>query len=147
MRARRGLLTRWEVAVLVLVAAAVAAYVVPIAQRATWRTRRAEVGMVLDSLQSAEIAWRGGHGSWFTLTATPRGADHVGGDVVGWPAELPGGWQPPIDKARGSYHTEPGEGGGVVIVGTCDVDGDGVRAVYRAVPGGPIVRVTPEDVY
>ncbi|HMV65710.1 MAG TPA: hypothetical protein PKA64_02575, partial [Myxococcota bacterium] len=58
----------------------------------------------------------------------------------------PAGWTPPAPLARGSYAAEAGPSG-VVLVGVCDVDGDGVPARYTATPDGPILRQTPPDVY
>lgn len=146
-RARRGLLTRWELGIGLVLLAATLAYVLPIAQRATWRTRRAEVGYLLESLQKDQAAWRITHGAWFDVPMVPAAPDAIGTHRTPWPSKPIGGWTPPTRMARGAYWTSRTETGALQLHGTCDVDGDGIRAVYVASPRGEIRRLTPEDVY
>jgi hypothetical protein len=139
VRSRAGL-TRWEFALAVLLLGAVAAFWAPRVRVTILRSRRAEVGMVLESLQ----AWAEAHpgGTFGPMPRTPAG---VGQDRVPW-AGAPAGWSPPTETARGSYFTERGVEG-LVLVGVCDVDGDGVAARYVATPSGAIRLTTPPDVY
>lgn len=132
IRARRGL-TVWELITGLLVLAAVVSFAWPRVWTTIHRSRRAEAGWVLSSLQMAEV------GSFATL---PRAPDAVGTTPVAWPSALPKGWTPPSATARCSYRGDGGK-----LVAECDVDGDGVRAVYTATISGPIVRTTPETVY
>jgi hypothetical protein len=161
VRARRGLLTRWELAVGVVLALATAAWVRPRLERATWRTRRAEAELVLESLAEHGAEAHRSTGRWPTSDAFPRAEAAVDRDAVPWSGG-PDGWTPPLEAARCAYRVERGiergiekgtdkgiEGGGAAVrlVATCDVDGDGVPSVTTLVPGAPAVRATPEDVY
>lgn len=133
-------MTRWELVVGTGLLGAVVWFWAPRVERTILRSRRAEVGMVLESLQ----AWSEAHpGAGFG--PMPRGADAVGVDRIAWEG-TPRGWTPPSETARGAYFTERGADG-LQLVGVCDVDGDGVPARYVATPGGSIRRVTPEDVF
>jgi hypothetical protein len=134
-RSRRGL-TIWEVLTGALFAGLCAAWCAPRIERLIWRSQRAEVGYVLESLQiHAHEAGMPSFG------AMPRAPSAVSPAAVGWSGG-PEGWTPPVPVARGVYFTEQGR-----FVGVCDVDGDGVPARYVAGPSGPITRETGPDVF
>lgn len=143
---RRGLLTRWELALGVVLVGALLSWALPRIQRATWRTRCAEVGLILSSLQEAQEAAHARSGAWFPVAGVPQGADEVGRHRARWPATLPGGWTPPTEQARCSYAARA-EGGELVVTATCDVDGDGERSVFRLDRGGNVIQLTPEGVW
>lgn len=134
-RHRRGL-TRWEVLTGLMCFAGLVWWYAPRVQVLIYRSRRAEVGYVLEELQ----IWAQTHGA-HAAGPFPQPPDAVGGhrvELVGGPS----GWDPPTKLARGSYQIAGGK-----LIGVCDVDGDGVPARYVATPGGPIVRETAPDVY
>lgn len=141
---RRGLLTRWELALGGVLVAAVAAYAVPAAQRALWRTRLAEAPWVLDELLAAQAAHQAKAGRWFEMTALPRDPSRVGVDAVPWPEALPGGFVPPMPAVRCAYWAEVGAS--PALHAACDVDGDGVRARFLLRPGGSVQALDPADV-
>ncbi len=140
---RRGL-SRWELGLGLGLALLAAALARPRVRTFIWRSQRAEVSLVLESMRIAQVAERGRTGRWFALPASPRGPGGVGRDRVPWAPDGP--WMPPLPAVRGSYRVD-GDGDAVRFVGECDVDGDGVRAVYVATPGQPTMRVTPSEVY
>lgn len=141
---RRGLVTRWELAVGLCILAAAAAYVLPIAQRATWRTRRAEAPFVLEAILAAQARHTASTGSAFAVPSTPVAPDAVGRHRTPWTAGPPP-FPPPSTYARCAYRTT--SLAPLVVQATCDVDGDGVQAVFEGRPGYDIVQLTPEDVY
>ncbi|MCB9664077.1 MAG: hypothetical protein H6732_08175 [Alphaproteobacteria bacterium] len=145
-RARRGLLTRWELGLGVLLVGALLSWAIPVVARATWRTRCAEVGLLMSSLQEAEEAWRARTGSYVAVAGLPRSADRTGRHPAPWPATLPAGWEPPTSSARCSYSATP-QDDGLLLVATCDVDGDGERSRFRLGPGGDVVQLTPDGVW
>lgn len=142
-RGRRGLLTRWELAVGALLALAVAAIVLPIGRRLRLESLRSEVPMVIEGLQHAAVDHHLATGTWVGRTWAPQRPDVVGTHRVPW---APEGVAMRTDAVRGAYQVLATPDG-VHIVGTCDVDGDGQRARFVAGERGEIVRQTPDDVY
>jgi hypothetical protein len=138
-RRRRAGLTRWEVLVGLAVVYGLYVWWEPRIQLLILRSRRAEVGMVLDSLQ-AHLAAQPSR-----FEPSPRSADALTADAVPFTGG-PRGWTPPVEHARGVYWTES-SGDGVRLVGMCDVDGDGVPARYTTGVVGPIVRETGPEVF
>jgi len=132
-RLRTGF-SRWELLILLVLAALVVQFWAPRVQVLIWRHRRAEVGMVIDSLQEHFSV----HGS---ARFGPAPRESLSVEAVPWSGG-PAGWTPPTPLARGSYWVEGGK-----LHGMCDVDGDGVPARYSATFGGAIVRETAADVY
>jgi hypothetical protein len=136
--------TRWEVGLALGLGLLTAAYARPRVQTFLHRTWRAEVGVVLEDLRAAQTAHRRAQQDWFDLPASPRSPGHVGTNAVPWSGTER--WSPPLPSLRGSYRTERTDEG-IRYIGECDVDGDGVRAVYTASPGGAPRRITPDHVY
>ena len=143
MRERRGL-SRWEVLLGLLLFSVTVAYAKPRFETFQRQTRRSELSMVLESLRAAQLAHHRANQDWFDLPASPRGPGSVGTNAVPWGGVQ--GWTPPLPELRGSYRTERGAAG-ITLIGECDIDGDGVRAVYEATPKHLPHRVTPDDVY
>lgn len=139
---RRGLLTRWELLVGLLLALAVTAWVTPIVKRAVWRTRLAEAPWFLDAL-GAQLT--GPDAARAALPPTPRAAEALGSEAVPWPDPPPGGLVPPAPRAYCAYWTSgsPPQR----LHAACDVDGDGVPARFESVPGGPVTALTPPGVW
>lgn len=137
-------MTRWELALGVVLALATASWARPRIERATWRTRRAEAEMVLESLaELQEARVRAGKGA-LALAPFPRSEAAVDRTAVPW-SGAPEGWVPPLDVARCAYRAEVA--GKVRLVATCDVDGDGAPSVTSLVPGERAVRATAEEIY
>ena len=99
------------------------------------RTRRSEAAFVLESLQAAAL-----RGSLSSFEGAPRGEDAVDAQRVPWGGE--GGWRSPVDGVRCSYTHRSGQ-----LSATCDVDGDGQRALYTGPVDGVLRRTTPDDVF
>lgn len=140
---RRGL-SRWEVLLGLLLVAVTVAYAKPRFMLFHLQTQRSELGMVLESLRDAQLAHHRTHRDWFDLPPSPQGLGSVGTHKVRWSGN--DHWHPPLDELRGSYRTERTPDG-LVLIGECDIDGDGVRAVFRATPHGLPTRTTPDNVY
>lgn len=133
-RRRRGL-TRWELAIAVLLAMATWRILEPPVRVFILRSRRAEAGLILESLVQ--------HGLDHPVSAGPFPRDPAAVDAGR--VQLtggPDGWTPPVRLARCAYTTA-----GTSATATCDVDGDGVPSRFSARPGGFITRETPEGVY
>lgn len=140
-------MTRWELALFALGSLAVASWLRPRVETLIWRTRRAEAEMVLDHLAAAlnEQAMRGRDATAFGWT--PQPPEQLGTHRVGWPAgALPIDWQPPTATVRCTYQAAASEAG-LVITARCDVDGDGVQAVYTSALDGTVSRLTDAQVY
>lgn len=138
-RPRAGL-TRWEIALALVLATAVWNIAEPPVRVFMLRTRRAEAGMVLEALQAHLGAGGAGAAGSF-----PRAPDAVGPDKVPWSGG-PARFTPPAATARCSYRID-GSGPGATAHATCDVDGDGVPARYHTAPDGRILRLTDPLVF
>ena len=144
MRSDRQGLTRWEVLLGLLLVAVTVAYAKPRFEQFHRQTQRSELGLVLESLREAQLAHRRTHKDWFDLPPSPQATSAVGTHAVSWSGTER--WRPPLPELRGSYRTER-TAQGLVLIGECDIDGDGIRAVFQASPNGLATRTTPDDVY
>jgi hypothetical protein len=140
MRSPRAGLTRWEVALAVVLGTVVWNVAEPPIRIFMLRTRRAEAGMVLEALQAHLGAGGAGVSGSF-----PRSEADLGPDKVPWSGG-PAGFTPPASTARCSYRVDE-SGPGATAHATCDVDGDGVPARYQTAPDGRIMRLTDAMVF
>ncbi len=142
---RRGLLTRWEVALGVALFGGVAAVAVPVLQNAVLRVRAAEAPWMLDELLAAQLAHHAAHGAYFPVGITPRSLEALGSDLVAWPAGSPAGFVPPTPEVRCTYWADTSPD--LVLHAACDLDGDSADAQFSLRPHGAVVRLTPEGVW
>lgn len=143
MRRWLGLSTwEWGSGVVILLAAA--GFVVPRAEHLMHRSRRAEVPWVVGQLRDHALQHNQEHGRPFLLPPGPQAPAALGTHRVRWQPDL--AWTPPVRSVRGTYRSEVVDGVWTLF-GECDVDGDGVRALYTATLDQPVRRVTPDDVY
>ena len=111
--------------------------------------KRAELPATVEALRVAELAYHAEHDVYLAVSSEveamtpppgplPRDApDDEGWDELGWAPDAP---------PRGAYWIEV-EGDDFVVVGRCDVDGDGEYAEYRATRDEYPTPTTPPDVY
>lgn len=147
MRSRRGF-GRIEALVGLVIAGLLAWFATPEVQQLRRTSRRAEVPAAVDDLKVSVDRWRATHGAVPVVPPAPRPLEALDGEAVAWtldPAwkDL---WTPRPEGLRGSYRVESTETG-YRITGACDVDDDGVPAVYEATEARYAVRTTPPEVY
>lgn len=112
------------------------------------KARRAEVPGNVDGIQTAELAWYAAHGRYLSAPAAPRPVLGVGKDSVDWvsaPEWTTLGWRPD-GKVRGAYWIVLTPTG-FEVHGTCDIDGDGIRAEYLATESQNALIVTPPAIF
>ncbi|MEE2830277.1 MAG: hypothetical protein VX498_13900 [Myxococcota bacterium] len=122
----------------------------PVAKRA----KRTEAHTYVDGIRTAEKAY---HHEWDSFTTAgwtpPRlyGKEQGRFEGGGYRAFLNLGWIPD-GKVRCRYRTTAYNGASsaaddFVVEAECDIDGDGVKSMYRANRASKAALVTPEDVY
>ncbi len=141
-RARRGLLTRWELGLAAVIVLALGAVATQEIRTLRLRTARAEVGMVLTAmrmhLDDVETPRPFG--------PVPRDPSRVGRSLVAWTGTPLVGFEPPVPSVRGAYRLRGGEP--MVLEGWIDADGDGHAAHYELpLERGALRRLTPDAVY
>jgi hypothetical protein len=140
-------MSRWEVGLFILGAVTVTSWLKPRVETMIWRSRRAEAEMVLDQLCATLQEHGGRSAGQLAFTWTPQAPDRIGTHRIPWPDDaLPVDWTPPTRSARCAYEAQPLEGT-LRLTARCDVDGDGVHAVYTTTLAGPVARSTAPDVY
>lgn len=112
--------------------AVIAAFGWPAARTLDLTRKRGECALHVDAIKRAEEAWYREHNSFVGADWEPR--EQVDAEAVLWEpgggfAKL--GFEPLVQPVRGAYRIQVVEGG-YVVTGHCDVDGDGVLAVYEA---------------
>ena len=127
------------------VVTAIALWTYPHVKRAHFAIQRSEIPWYLEELKEAEFAHARTHGGYIAAPIQPRTVDEVGPQALEW-SGFEGWWTPPRSMTRGAYEVKLTEGG-FEITGTCDVDGDGVDAVFRITDRTPLERLTPDSVY
>jgi Tfp pilus assembly protein PilE len=149
---RRGI-GRTEIIVGVAVVAVLVLIAVPLVMGMSSKSSRTEVPMVVDAIREAEIKYHREFGDYVSAESTPRKPHEVNATPVPWASNrgfdtiglvLPNG----ISEVYGSYKVTASKDG-FVVVGTCDIDNDGARAVYEASDkDGDVAHATsPSDVY
>ena len=103
----------------------------------------------VEALRQAELQYKGAFGDYVSADAAPRAPHEVDGNAVPWtPSEgfRKLSWAPPNEAVVGSYQirTDPD---GFTVIGTCDLDGDGQRAIVEASAGNAAHVVSADGVY
>lgn len=113
-----------------------------------YRAKRAEVPANVDGIKTAELAYNMAFGTYIAAAPAPRGIPDKTLQDWTYPADFQTiGWQP-SGKVQGTYSVEvSADGTDFVVVGVCDVDGDGEYARYEATRDGGAEMVTPQSVY
>ena len=149
MTNRRGI-GRTEIMIGVAVVVLLALIVGGLMMGSSSKSNRAEVPLNVDAIRTAEITYQEAFEDYVSASAAPRAATAVNEKPVAWnPTEgfKKLAWAPENEEAvYGSYQVVAKEDG-FTVTGTCDVDGDGNRAVYTANAENNAQRDTPEDVY
>lgn len=138
---RRGFLTRFELAIAVVLTLGVGALASAEVRLFVLRQRRAEVGMMLTALRQH----LDGVDAPRAFGPTPRDPARLGAEAVGWSADALVGFTPPVPTVRGTYALQRGDP--MRLVGWIDVDGDGRAATYTLPLDGELRRTSPPDVY
>lgn len=140
---------RTEIIIGVAIVAVVALVTIPLALNSSTKSHRDEVPLNVDSIRTAEITQQEAFEEYVSARPAPRTADEVDADAVPW-RSTPGfdklAWKPPTDDVYGSY-TVSATRDGFKVTGTCDVDGDGERAVFEATHESNAIMITDEGVY
>jgi hypothetical protein len=133
------------VAVLVVVMMVVA----PMVISSSKSSRMGEVEANVNAIRQAELQYHDAFGEFVSAEAAPRPAYEVDPDPVAW-APTEGfrklSWAPETELVVGSYQVQA-EGDGFKVIGSCDVDGDGERAVFEATHEVEAHAVTAAGVY
>jgi hypothetical protein len=140
---------RNEILVGVAVLAVAMLIVVPVVLSSNRKSRRDEVPRVVDAIRQAEIDYHDAFGDYVSAEVAPRPAHAVGADAVPWePTEgfKKLSFSPEEENVYGSYQVQA-EPDGFKVVGTCDVDGDGERAVFEATHDTPAHAVSAAGVF
>jgi hypothetical protein len=140
---------RKEMIAVVAVLAVATLVVVPVVLSNNRRHRREEVPRIVDAIRQAEIDYHDAFGDYVSAEAAPRPPHEVGPDAVPWqPTEgyRKLSFSPDAENVYGSYQVQA-ESGGFKVVGTCDVDGDGERAVFEATLDEPARPITAAGVF
>jgi type II secretory pathway pseudopilin PulG len=149
MRARRGEVGRTEILVALAIVAVLALITVPVIWSMSRKSRRDEVRENVDSIRKAEIEHMQAFNEYVSADAAPRAPHAVDAQSVPWVAtdgfqRL--GWAPAESSLRGSYSVTATRDG-FTVHGSCDVDGDGHRALYEATDDEPTTLTTDAGVY
>lgn len=140
---------RTEILIGVAVLAVAALVVVPLVVSVTRSRRAREVEVTVERIRLAELRHHELFGAYVPAASAPRAPEEVDPTAVPWtPTE---GFRqlavaPDRMEVIGSYQVQV-EGDSFKVIGTCDADGDGTRAVYEATPDRPVHAVTDPGVY
>jgi Tfp pilus assembly protein PilE len=148
MEGPRGI-GRVEVAIGVAVVAIVAVIAIPLGMGASRSSKRAEVPLNVDAIRTAEITQREAFDEYVSAKTAPRDPTTLDARAVPWEPSsgfVKLAWKPVQAEVYGTYSVTA-TADGFTVVGTCDVDGDGERAEFRATQDENARMVTPEDVY
>ena len=140
---------RNEILIGVAVLAVAILIIVPIVVSSSKSSRVEEVERNVNLIRTAEIQYHEAFGDWVSAEAAPRPPYAVDPNPVPW-APTDGfrklSWAPDSDTVIGSYQVQT-DGSGFKVIGACDVDGDGERAVFEATADTEAHRVTGSGVY
>lgn len=141
-RARRGLFTRWEWAIGLLLLLALGVFAASEIRLAAHRTARAEVGLVLTQLRMHLDRVDDPR----PFGPVPRDPSRLSRTPVPWDGSPLEGFVPPVPAVRGTYALEAGTP--PRLIGWIDSDGDGQAAIYHLPLGeGSLQRRTGDEVY
>lgn len=140
---------RNEILIGVAVLAVAILILVPVLLSSSKSGRRDEVEALVNAIRQAEIDYHDAFGEYVSADAAPRPPHAVGPDPVPW-APTEGfrklSWGPEAEEVYGSYQVQADKKG-FKVIGSCDVDGDGQRAIFEATHEEPAKLVTGSGVY
>ena len=122
---------------------------IPLARGGGHKAKRGEVPIIVNEIRAAALAIKEHYGEYYSAKPAPRGPTEVDADTVEW---LPSDgfirltFEPSMTQLRGSYSVAATEDG-FTVTGTCDVDGDGNRAVFKATADTEATMQTADDVF
>ena len=111
--------------------------------------KREQVRLHVEAIRNAEIQYQEAFGEFVGAEAAPRAAHEVSAEPVPWKASdgfRKLAWAPDEDSVLGSYQVAATREG-FTVTGTCDVDGDGERAVFEATRDEEARAITASSVY
>jgi type II secretory pathway pseudopilin PulG len=140
---------RNEILIGVAVLAVAALIVVPILVSNNKSSRLEEVERTVQAIRKAELDYHDAFGEYVSAEAAPRPSHAVDPNPVPWvPSEgfRKLSWGPDQDQVIGSYQVQADKDG-FKVVGSCDVDGDGQRAIFEATQDTDAHQVTESGIY
>ena len=140
---------RNEILIGVAVLAVGTMIVAPMVISSSKSNRVTELEVNVNAIRQAELQYHDAFGEYVSADFAPRAAYQVDPNPVPWvPSEgfRKLSWQPETDQVVGSY-TVQAEGNGFKVTGTCDVDGDGERAIVEATHEVEAHAISPAGVY
>ena len=141
-------LTMIELLIVVAIIGALAAIAIPNFVEMTYRAKRAEVPENVTGIHTAQIAYEASYDVFLDLAATPVTAPSK--NAVAWDVSHDVDWErlgwSPDGKVRGQYSTLASDPD-FILLGTCDVDGDGSHASYTSTKNYKTALNTAADVY
>ncbi|MBW1878840.1 MAG: type II secretion system protein [Deltaproteobacteria bacterium] len=148
MDSRRGI-GRTEVIIGIAVVAVVALITLPLWLNTSRKSGRAEVPLNVDAIKLAEVTYNEAFDEFVSAEAAPRATTAVNTEKVAW-APSPGfvklAWEPEEKQLYGSYMVVARDDD-FTVTGTCDLDGDGQRAVFTANATDNATMTTDESIY
>jgi type II secretory pathway pseudopilin PulG len=123
--------------------------VVPIVVSTSRSSRLEELEKNVNAIRTAELQYHDAFGEYVSTEAAPRPPYAVDPNPVAW-APTDGfrklSWAPDTEAVLGSYQVQA-EGAGFKVIGSCDIDGDGERAVFEATHEAEAHAVSSSGVY
>jgi type II secretory pathway pseudopilin PulG len=140
---------RNEILIGVAVIAVGALILVPIVVSTSRSSQLGEVEETVNAIRQAELDYHDAFGEYVSAEAAPRPPHAVDPNPVPWTAtdgfrKL--SWAPAAAEVIGSYQVQA-DGAGFKVIGACDVDGDGQRAVFEATQDQAAHAVTGSGIY
>jgi hypothetical protein len=149
---RRGI-GRTEVLIGVAVIAVLGLIAVPLVLSSGKNGARNEVPLFVNSIREAELAYQKPFGEYVSAAPAPRAISSLDGNAVAWTSNEGFdkiGWSPEkklgTSEIYGSYKVSA-TNTGFTITGTCDLDGDGERAIWIATEKEEAKPTTAANVY
>lgn len=140
---------RNEILIGVAVLAVAILIIVPIVVSSSKSSRVEEVERNVNLIRTAELQYHEAFGDWVSAEAAPRPAYAVDPNPIPW-VPTDGfrklSWAPDDAAVIGSYQVQA-DASGFKVIGACDVDGDGERAVFEATADTEAHLVTGSGVY
>lgn len=112
-------------------------------------SKRDEVGVNVELIRAAEIAYHGAFEEYVSADAAPRDPLAVDATAVDWKPSRGFevlSWKPKTAKVYGSYSVNA-RADGFTVLGVCDTDGDGAQARFEATLYNAAAMTTEESVY
>ena len=127
---------------------------VPLVRSMNRSGARAEVGVLVESIRQAELVQGESFQAEGYISAgwAPRQPTALSADTVQWQGNqgfTSLGWSPVkegYEWVRGTYKVAATRDG-FTVTGKCDIDGDGVPAVWEATQDSPATQITDPSVY